>query len=92
MGLSCNHCVCIQHILLTLQPNLSSAHSLNSVCSCVSDSQALLMLSFPHPETDLGLHVAGCVPPSPAIVTVWRHERGSYPPEIYSECEHPSTL
>ena len=50
------------------------------------------MLLFVHPKTDLGLRVAASVLPSPAIEAVSRHERGSYPPELCSECEHPSTL
>ena len=49
------------------------------------------MLSFLHPETGFVLRVATSVLPSPATVAVSRHEHGSYPPEISTECEHPST-
>ncbi len=50
------------------------------------------MLSFLHPEPGLRLRVAASVLPSPAIVAVSRHERGSYPPELCNECEHLNAL
>ena len=42
------------------------------------------MLSFLHPETDLKFRFATSVLPSAVIVTVSRHERGSYPPLTYT--------
>ena len=79
-------------MLLILQPSLSSTHNLDSVCSCSFGSQPPLRLSFLHFETDLNLHVATSGLPSPAIVAVSRHGRGSYQREIESECEHLNPL